>query len=188
MSERARMMTHLEEANTRLESLANLDALTGLSNRRHFERSAAEALCASRGASVSVLMLDIDNFKIVNDQHGHAAGDAVLRTIGALLRRGTRRSDVVGRLGGEEFGLVLSGTDEATGRSVAEKIRETIASLRFELSATDHRVTVTLGGTSHSGHVRDDAHAAELLSTLIARADEHLYIGKRTGRNRVVWG
>jgi two-component system cell cycle response regulator len=189
-SERARLVAHLAEANTRLEDLANLDGLTGLANRRHFELRAVDLLMRAslRGQAVSVMMFDIDFFKRVNDQYGHAAGDAVLRAVGTLLRRGTRQSDVVGRLGGEEFGLVLNGIAEGSARSVAENIREAIGSLRFQFPTTEFRVTATVGGTSYAGTVRDSDDAAELLSALLARADDHLYTGKRAGRDRVVWG
>jgi diguanylate cyclase (GGDEF)-like protein len=137
------------------------------------ERSRAERL----GAPFSVCLLDIDHFKAINDTHGHAAGDAVLRHLPDVAAVGLRGFDVFGRLGGEEFLLVLPGTDLAGAMVVAERVRAAVDTAGFPGIPAGGRVSVTLG-------VAQGARGEEV-SALLARADRALYLGKATGRNRV---
>ncbi len=167
--------------NEAMERMATTDALTGLYNRRFFNQVFAERLgLAERyGRKLSVLLCDIDHFKSVNDTYGHPAGDAVLKVISRLLAQEARKADVVGRLGGEEFAVLMSETDAAGAKLTAERMRERIAR---ELILTEHgklKVTLSLGIATFP----DDAGSADLL---ISRADEALYRAKHGGRNRSV--
>jgi diguanylate cyclase (GGDEF)-like protein len=122
-------------------------------------------------------MIDLDHFKRVNDSHGHAAGDRVLRSLARLLGNRLRRTDIVGRYGGEEFGVILPDTDAATAGAVIDKVREAFAAV--EHGADGHRFTVTLSaGIAASPPIAD----AERLA---AAADAALYRSKHAGRNRV---
>ena len=165
---------------TELQHLARTDGLTALWNRRYFvELLERELMRADRDDSpLSLLMIDIDHFKHVNDQYGHAAGDAVLVALAAHFRVQLRQVDVIGRLGGEEFGIGLPGIaiDEATG--VAERLRGSIEAMH--VLADEHHIhfTVSIGVTCW--------HRAESFDALLARADAALYDAKETGRNRVV--
>jgi len=163
--------------------LAATDSLTGLMNRRAFleamdrERSRA----ARHTLPLSVLMLDVDHFKRVNDTHGHDAGDTVLRGIAAVLHKIARKSDFVSRWGGEEFIVALAQTAEAGGRVAAERVRRAIADTTFTLpSGEPLHVTASVGLAS--------ATAAINLDELVARADRALYAAKGRGRNRVEIG
>ncbi len=159
--------------------LVTTDGLTGLCNRRAF----GEALAREFGRSVryarplSVVVLDIDHFKSLNDSHGHLAGDAALRQLGALLRGNLRREDIVGRLGGEEFAVLLPEIDLAGARLVADKVRRIVASRGFEYEGATMQLTVSAGVASRIGA---DADAEDLMR----RADGLLYVAKRAGRNR----
>jgi diguanylate cyclase (GGDEF)-like protein len=166
----------LDRANQRLTHLARVDALTGCLNHRVFhERLQEELARRSRGgAPISLVMLDIDHFKQVNDEHGHPVGDEVLRAIGTALRAAVRPYDVVGRTGGEEFGVLLPNTTGAVAASVAERIRHAVA-------AAEAPVGVTVSAGLAEVPVRGWT-ASELLRT----ADAALYEAKRTGRDRLV--
>lgn len=160
--------------------LVTTDGLTGLSNRRAF----TETLLREFGRSLrysrplSVVILDIDHFKSLNDTHGHLAGDAVLRQLGHLLRSNLRREDFVGRLGGEEFAVLLPEIDLVNARLVADKLRRLAASHTFAYEGISMRFTVSAGVATREESDRDP-------EELIRRADQHLYNAKRTGRDRV---
>ncbi len=163
-----------------VERQALVDGLTGLANRRHCEEELdAELARAERlGGPTALILADLDDFKTVNDRHGHPAGDAVLCAFAELLRESVREIDIAGRFGGEEFMLLLPGTDAAGGSNVAERVRAALA----------ERVIVTPGGaairiTASFGVAiaPPSATAAEL----IAAADTALYEAKRAGKNRV---
>ena len=163
--------------------LAATDSLTGLMNRRAF----LEAMDRERSRAVrhtlplSVLMLDVDHFKRVNDTHGHDAGDTVLCGIAKVLHKIARKSDFVARWGGEEFIVALAQTAEAGGRVAGERVRRAIADNSFTLpSGEPLRVTASVGLAS--------ATAAINLEELVARADRALYAAKGRGRNRVEIG
>lgn len=161
----------LERLEAQLREQALRDPLTGLHNRRHL----ASVLDGPLAAPVSIAVLDLDHFKRINDDHGHAAGDQVLVRTAALLRAVTRPADTVVRSGGEEFVLVMPGTDEAAARAVCERL---CAALRAESWA---RVAEGLTVTASAG-VATGPHAA-----MLARlADERMYAAKRDGRDRVV--
>ncbi len=174
-----RAKEQLEEAHERLAELARTDGLTGLANRREAERwLALEAQRSLRsGNQFTVLMLDIDHFKRINDTHGHHAGDMVLRDLAAVLRQSIRSLDLAARWGGEEFLVGLSETDLQGARTVAENIRSSLARNPCGAGEDPIPVTVTIGISPCSG--RDPA-------ACLRRADEALYAGKRSGRDRVV--
>jgi two-component system, cell cycle response regulator len=163
-------------SNQRLEELSRTDGLTGVANRRAFDAE----LCtrfehAKRYARpLTLLMIDIDHFKKVNDTLGHQAGDEVLERIARVLQRATRQSDFVARFGGEEFVVLLPETPLLEGLQVAEKIRAAVAS--EDLPA---RVTVSVGVATMPQPELDSPEA------LVAAADAALYRAKRSGRNRV---
>jgi diguanylate cyclase (GGDEF)-like protein len=161
----------------RLAAEARTDPLTGLLNRRGLtERAAAEFARAAREQSpVSVIALDIDHFKLVNDEHGHETGDHVLKLIGAMLREQARGSDIAARIGGEEFLIVLPGRDEHQALVAAERARSHTA--KVEVSGVP---TVTLSaGVAATRQATD-------LESLIAEADHALYLAKQMGRDRAV--
>lgn len=166
----------LDRANQRLTHLARVDALTGCLNHRVFhERLQEELTRRSRGgAPISLIMLDVDHFKLVNDEHGHPVGDEVLRSIGAALRASVRSYDIVGRTGGEEFGVLLPDTCREVAARVAERIRDAVA-------AAETPVPVTISAGLAEVPVRGWT-ASELLRT----ADAALYEAKRSGRDRLV--
>jgi diguanylate cyclase (GGDEF)-like protein len=172
----------LEMLNQRLEKLALTDGLTGLFNHRYFhERLALEAERAQRaGSELSLLMVDVDHFKLYNDKHGHPAGDDVLRLVGVLLSEGRRANDVVARYGGEEFGIILVDTPKVQTAEVAERLRANIAGHRFAHGDDQPggRLTISIGVAA----LPEDAGEAE---GLLDAADAALYQAKRAGRNRV---
>lgn len=158
------------------------DALTGLVNREFFaERLSIEAERAQRyGRPLAIAMLDLDRFKAINDAHGHPAGDRVLRHAAQVMAQAVRRSDLVARIGGEEFVVVFPETDAAAANQQAERLRELLASTAAPLG--DGRttpITTTIGIAA----MPDDGDHPD---ALLAAADRRLYEGKRTGRNRVV--
>jgi two-component system cell cycle response regulator len=163
--------------------MAVTDALTGLRNRRylesHLETLVAEATAA--GKPLTLLVLDIDHFKSINDTFGHAAGDEVLKEFSARLRTSIRGIDLACRQGGEEFVVVMPDTDKAVATVVAERIRRRIAGEPFLIRAGGDTVDVTISIGLATLAEKDDAAA-----TLLKRADQALYRAKREGRNRVV--
>jgi len=170
----------IQAANAQLQLLSSTDRLTGLYNRGHWEGSlkAAYARHQRYGNALSLVMLDIDHFKHVNDTYGHQAGDKVIEQLAQLLREHARESDVPGRYGGEEFGVVLSDTDHAGARIFAERLRQAVEALLVQYNGQDIRFTISLGAADLSAPANDHAE-------LIARADQALYTSKKTGRNRV---
>ncbi|WP_173977706.1 diguanylate cyclase [Magnetospirillum sp. UT-4] len=166
-----------------LRRLATTDPLTGAFNRRHFMAAAnAELERAGRyGGEVSILMLDIDHFKAINDRFGHAAGDAALKALVAGCRDWLRDVDVLGRMGGEEFAILLPETAMEAAREVAERLRQRIAELRVASGADTVAFTSSLGvAGARLGETGVEA--------VLARADEALYRAKSGGRNRVEIG
>jgi diguanylate cyclase (GGDEF)-like protein/PAS domain S-box-containing protein len=161
---------------------ATTDALTGLNNRRSFGELAQRAYEQSIRYShpISVLMLDIDHFKRVNDQYGHLTGDHVLRAVAYHCLTTLRAVDVVGRYGGEEIAMILPETDSEQARSVAERLRQTLAQASIETEHGSLQITVSLGAATTT------AQDYLPLETLIDCADQALYQAKRAGRNRVV--
>ncbi len=163
-----------------LREFAHRDALTGAFTRRHFEQESARLyeVAARKTLQVSVIMLDVDHFKSVNDQFGHASGDEVLRSLVAACRANLRDYDVVGRMGGEEFAIALEGSPQDAART-AERLRRAISRLQFTFDDAPMRVTASFGVASLQKGERDVAAA-------LARADKALYKAKADGRDRVV--
>jgi diguanylate cyclase (GGDEF)-like protein len=179
----AQVVVALENARLHriVERQALVDSLTGLANRRSLEETLRVELAraARYGESVTIVLADLDDFKQVNDTYGHQAGDEVLKAFAATLRATVRESDVAGRWGGEEFALVLTGTDSIGGARLAERARRTIAD-REVLMPNGDFVTVTA-----SFGVASFPETAEL-GEVLAAADSALYAAKRDGKNRVV--
>lgn len=164
--------------------LSERDPLTGLPNRRAFmARLAQELDRSSRSGEVALLlMLDIDHFKAVNDRYGHLAGDAVIRTVADTLKTHIRPMDTVGRLGGEEFGVVFPNCGPGSGAQLAERLRTAVEAAHVPLpdGVTALRVTVSGGGAYAPAWVRSS------IEHWMERADRQLYEAKRQGRNRVL--
>ena len=165
----------------RLQREASTDALTGLHNRREFEGGMVREMERARRMRVplSLALVDIDFFKRINDQHGHDVGDRLLRAVADTLKAGIRRSDLVARIGGEEFALVLLGTEPPGAWVLLERLRLAVAALRVPDGAGAVGCTISIGITDR---VEDDADWA----TLYKRADQALYAAKQGGRDRVV--
>ena len=165
----------------RLATESATDSLTGLMSRSYLFQRLTE-LCATRRrqpAPLSVLMLDLDHFKRVNDRHGHAAGDAVLRVTARTLSSVTRGGDLVGRIGGEEFVVVLDDCDRTKAATVAERIRDQIGSTPVLFGGRRLQVTISAGVATAEVDSALDA------ATLVLAADTALYESKTAGRNRV---
>jgi diguanylate cyclase (GGDEF)-like protein len=165
----------------RVATQASTDSLTGLANRRMFdEELALEWRRADRvGNSLALVLLDLDDFKRVNDAHGHQAGDAVLRVVGEVLGSGVRQVDLAGRYGGEEFALILPETDLAGAHRLAERLREALENAAAQLPSGEELTTTASFGVA----VKGDLPAAE---DLVAAADQELYAAKNAGKNRVM--
>lgn len=177
-------ITARKSLETELQSLATTDPLTGLPNRRHFLAQLDQEFARAHRfgePNTSLLMLDLDHFKQVNDSHGHAAGDAVLRHFAERVRDSLRRTDLAGRLGGEEFAILLIGSDRHAAADFAERLRARVAADEVEFEGKMLRVSVSIGVTELA---RDDATA----DAALARTDVALYQAKTKGRNRVELG
>lgn len=163
-----------------LETLAAVDWLTGLYNRRHFEALARAELARSQRymRPVSVLMIDIDHFKAVNDRFGHAAGDQVLRAIAALLVADKRDADVAARLGGEEFALLLPETTDLAAVQFAERLRQKVRDHAPTAQGEKLAITISIG-------VAGVTATTSGIEMLVRSADEALYEAKGGGRDRV---
>jgi diguanylate cyclase (GGDEF)-like protein/PAS domain S-box-containing protein len=172
-------ITERKEMELELKRLATIDALTGAYNRRYFMKLAEKDLTRFRRYSfpLSLIMFDLDNFKRINDTYGHGVGDLVLGKTGELTRQHLRESDFLGRLGGEEFGIVLVECDLAGAEEVAQRLRESFQATSFEQDGKNIIFTASFG-VAELGNGED-------LSQLMARADRALYEAKNTGRNRV---
>jgi two-component system cell cycle response regulator len=163
--------------------MAVTDSLTGLHNRLYLETHLATLFkrAVERRRTLSILMTDIDRFKLINDTFGHDGGDEVLREFARRLRRNVRGSDLASRYGGEEFFIVMPDTDSALAAVVAERIRREVASTPFAVNQTGTTVPVTISIGIASVLTKDDT-----VQNLLKRADEALYGAKAGGRNRVV--
>ncbi|MCP5432190.1 MAG: diguanylate cyclase [Alphaproteobacteria bacterium] len=175
-----RMIRRIQESESALADLARRDGLTKLRNRRAFDEELAESFARLRrqGEPFSLLALDIDHFKRVNDTHGHSAGDQVLRELAQTATSGLRPFDLVFRTGGEEFSVILPGTDAASAHEAAERLREAIAARPVAADGAQIPVTVSVG----LAEAVDGMDPKELVEA----ADAALYRAKAEGRNRVV--
>ncbi len=174
-----------EQLKLRYERLSNVDELTQLPNRRFFfpQAEAALARATRYGHPFSLMLMDIDHFKRINDRHGHAVGDRILRDVGATLREEVREGDIIARFGGEEFVVALPSTTVEGARPVAMRIVERVAELGWEVEGALVRTTLSLG-LSELGE-RDGPSSRMLLETLLSEADIAMYYCKRHGRNRM---
>jgi diguanylate cyclase (GGDEF)-like protein len=174
----------LRETIGELESISVTDSLTGLRNRRYLMQE-GERLVARHmrsGQPLAALMLDIDHFKKVNDTHGHQTGDALLRHVSGIMAETVRGSDVLARIGGEEFCILAPSADEAQAVLLAERIRERVQMCPLPLGRETLACTLSIGVARLA---EDVEFGSSPLEDALARADAALYEAKRTGRNRV---
>jgi two-component system, cell cycle response regulator len=171
----------LEAKNLLLEELALTDSLTGLPNRRAIEAWATRQLsgAARYGFSFLVVVADLDHFKTVNDTHGHDAGDKVLKKFSEILKTNSRRSDICGRIGGEEFLFILTHTTQENAGVVIERIRAELQATKFDFDGSSLTVTASFGLAGFAGTQAPD------FNRLVSQADAALYAAKRSGRNRI---
>ncbi len=179
--EKAAMRSKIEEQYNKLRWLALTDELTGLINRRHFMERAAQEIQRARRyqRSLSVLMMDLDRFKLINDRYGHAVGDQVLAATGEVIRKTLRSTDIAGRYGGEELCFLLPDTDTQGAVLLAERIRRALAAHSFSTAdGVTFQVTCSIGVTTLGSDVTDHL-------SIISQADLAMYQAKAAGRNRV---
>lgn len=176
-----RQRSDLSTALQRIQMLATRDDLTGLMNRRQMQEvmTLEHQRCMRSGQPFCVAMLDLDNFKLINDSYGHAAGDEVLRAFAREATAVIRISDVLARWGGEEFVLLMSSTRGPLARQAVERLRERAAALRVRADDLLLQITVSAGVAEHL--------AGEPLADTLARADRALYAAKSEGRDRVLF-
>lgn len=174
----------LQDANDRLAQLSIRDSLSGLYNHRHFIDSLELAKAqesrlneSESGGAFSLLLLDVDQFKQINDTYGHLTGDSVILTVGEQLQQSTRSSDLCFRNGGDEFALILTATDLHPARTLAEKLCRVVRDTPLRTDNVTFHVTVSIGVACSS--------EAETVRELIGLADKRLYQSKRAGRNQV---
>jgi diguanylate cyclase (GGDEF)-like protein len=169
-----------ERTDREIMHLAMTDSLTQVANRRALIEHAEHALARRSGLPLALLMIDVDHFKLINDTHGHPAGDEVLRKIARLLTARLRGHDFLGRYGGEEFCVIAPETDNAGALALAESLRETIASASFAPESGELSVTVSIGIS------RCPPDTKRGLKEVLMEADAALYAAKQSGRNKVV--
>jgi two-component system cell cycle response regulator len=171
----------IDAKNKQLEEMAHTDPLTGLPNRRAIEEWANRQLrgAARHGYSLWVIHVDLDCFKRINDSYGHEAGDQVLRGISVILKEHTRASDISGRMGGDEFLLVISHGEEKHIRPTVERLRDQIASQKFCFGGKNISVTASIGVCGFEGTEPPE------FTKLVRQADKALYSAKRAGRNQI---
>jgi len=176
-------ITEKKQLEGELQRLATTDVLTQSSNRRHFFECANQAFTAARedGTPLSFLLLDIDDFKLINDTYGHQQGDEVLQHIADSGKAVLRRGDVFGRIGGEEFAAVFPGCEAEVAEQIAERLQREIQRLSFSHGQERFGVTISQGLTS----LHDDDLS---LDSLFARADAAMYQAKRLGKNQIICG
>jgi diguanylate cyclase (GGDEF)-like protein len=164
-----------------LEELATVDFLTGIYNRRHFMAltEAEWGRFQRYQRRLTILMIDIDHFKSVNDRYGHGVGDEVIKFVASACKQGKRNSDILGRLGGEEFAMLLPETDQAAATIVAERIRERVAAQVQTAHKVQFKVTISIG-------IAEATAGMSGIDVLIGAADLALYQAKNAGRDRVV--
>jgi diguanylate cyclase (GGDEF)-like protein len=160
------------------EQRAVVDPLTGLRNRRGFERQLSRYQDMDGSSHVSLIYIDLDRFKLLNDTLGHAAGDAALRHVAGILQSAVREHDVAARIGGEEFAVWMPNTPVAEGIEVAERIRRAVETMVWYWNGVPYPVTASCGVASYPDSVGD-------VNNLRGAADAALYRAKQAGRNRV---
>jgi len=177
--EERRRNEQLRNISDKFQNQAMTDYLTGIYNRRYFFEILVNEIERSKRfkSTFSVLLFDIDNFKRINDTYGHLTGDEVLKHCCKLVNENTRKSDIMGRFGGEEFILILHETLPENARILADKLRTVIEENPLMIDDQVFPVTVSFGGTIYTEN--------DVLNNLLERADNALYIAKENGRNRV---
>jgi two-component system cell cycle response regulator len=177
LSLRVQQLVIMKQVTDRLRADADLDYLTGLANRRRFRRALAREVERWRryGVPCALLLLDIDHMKAINDQHGHTAGDSVIRHIADTLLTVSRDNDTAARVGGEEFALLLAGTAGEKAQHAADRLRTILSQKMVEGVG---RVTVSIGVATCPEHANSER-------TLYSVSDQALYVAKNTGRDRV---
>ncbi|PSR19252.1 hypothetical protein C8255_03325 [filamentous cyanobacterium CCP3] len=178
-------ITEIKAAQTALEELAMRDSLTHVYNRRHFIELASQELARSARCNrpVTLLMVDIDHFKVINDTYGHLAGDAVLRDIALRIKANLRQSDILARYGGEEFILMMPETDQTQAWSGAERLRQVIAATPFDSGSDPLSITASVGLSCWPANP-DPNTPLPHINDLISKADQALYRAKHSGRNQ----
>lgn len=178
----------LNEEIERLKEKAVRDSGTGLYNKGYFKESLeSEVKRAERyGCDLSLIILDIDYFKRVNDTYGHLVGDIVLKTMSDTIKTSIRGSDILARYGGEEFAIILPETGLEGAKNLAEKIRGEVEARDFEYNGNKFKITVSLGIGKYSNLNIKGANIEDRANLFAKRADEALYIGKQLGRNQCV--
>jgi diguanylate cyclase (GGDEF)-like protein len=165
-----------------LTLLATMDSLSGLYNRVEFTKLAQRELCLAKidNEDLSILMIDIDKFKDINDSFGHAAGDEVIREMGQIIMSSFRKTDFAGRLGGDEFVVLLKNAAPAEANRIAEKLRKTVSKTKVLYGEQEISLTISVGVASLSADNNSD------IENILKQADDALYKAKAEGRNRVV--
>ena len=178
-----RDVTEERKVQEKLKFLATTDSLSGLYNRAEFMNLAKrEFVWAKRNnEELSLLIMDLDNFKIINDTFGHAAGDEVIREIGSIIMTSFRKTDIAGRIGGEEFAVVLRNASLEEAKMVAEKFRETVANRKVNYGEQEISFTVSIGMAAIRGNIDD----IDDIEDVLKKADDALYKAKAKGRNCV---
>lgn len=171
----------LEQVNNQLETLSRTDRLTALFNRGYWEECLANEFLRSQrsGYPCSLIMFDIDHFKNVNDTYGHQAGDEVIRRTSDMIRKCVRTTDIAGRYGGEEFGIILTDTDADGAHYLAERLRTAVEALRIQADEHVIRFTISLGISTVSPEIKDYKQWVEC-------SDTALYKAKHNGRNQSI--
>jgi len=175
-----RDLTEHKMLQSRLEVMASTDSLTGLPNRQAIMNKAEKEFASARHyhRPLSIVMIDVDHFKMINDKYGHAAGDLVLREVSTICQDVLRGSDVIGRIGGEEFVLLLPGAVKTVAEQVAERMRVRLASTKIHVHEQEFHITASFGVATLN---EDD----DTLQNMLDRADEAMYNAKNGGRNQV---
>jgi len=178
-----RDVTEERKIQDKLKFLATIDSLSGLHNRAEFMNLAQKsfALAKSNNEELSLLVMDLDNFKAINDTYGHGAGDEVIREVGKIIMSGCRKTDIAGRIGGEEFAVVLNSASLEEAKKVAEKLRETVAKRKVIYGKQEISLTISIGVAAISGNTDNINDIGDFLKM----ADDALYRAKAKGRNCV---